>query len=125
VELVGKLAKEWKATDVAFSRAAASGDHIEAWAAEANVKPLPMHSREIRAASQLFRSELIGGRLTHADDPLLSQQVRDARPSHGMEEDWYFSIPESVGEIDALRAAAWAAWAAIAPPDADVGSQVF
>jgi len=125
VELVGKLAKEWKATHVAYSRAAASGDHIEAWADGANITGLPMHSREIRAASQLFRSELQGGRLTHADDPLLAQQVRDARPSHGIDEDWYFSITESVGEIDALRAAAWAAWAAIAPPDADVGSQVF
>jgi hypothetical protein len=125
VALVAKLAKDWKATDVAFSKAAASGDHIEAWCAESGVKALPMQSRQIRAASQLFRSELIGGRLTHAEDPLLSQQVRDARPSHTMDEDWYLSIPESVGEIDALRAAAWAAWAAIAPEEQEIGSQIF
>jgi phage terminase large subunit-like protein len=125
VALVARLAKEWKATEVAFSRSAASGDHIEAWCAESGVKAIPMQSRQIRAASQLFRSELIGGRLGHADDPLLTQQVRDARPSHTIDEDWYFSIPESVGEIDALRAAAWAAWAAIEPQEPDIGSQVF
>lgn len=126
VAMLARLASEWGATEVAYSKAAAAGDHVEAWATDAGIRPIPMQGRQVRAASQLFRSELIGGRLTHADDPLLEQQVRSARPSASIEDaDWYFSIPESVGEIDALRAAAWASWAAIAPEARDIGPQIF
>lgn len=126
VALVAKLAGEWGAREIAYSKDAAAGPHLETWATEAGIRPVPLGGRQVRAASQLFRSELVGGRLTHADDPLLEQQVRSARPSTAIEGgDWYFSIPESVGEIDALRAAAWASWAAIAPEARDIGPQIF
>lgn len=119
VKLVARLAREWHAGELAYSGQAAAAPHLEAWAVEANVKATALGARQIRSASGLFRSELIGGRLTHADDPLLAQQVRVARPSGPLEGgDWYFSVRESLGEIDALRAAAWATWAAIAPEDA-------
>jgi hypothetical protein len=115
---LGRLAGEWRAQEVAYSGAAAAAPHVEAWAKAAGVTAIPLGPRQIRAASALFRSELIGGRLTHGDDPLLAQQVRVARPSASLEGgDWYFSIRESLGEIDALRAAAWAAWQAIAPEE--------
>jgi hypothetical protein len=85
-----------------------------------------MTPRQIRAASQLLRAELIGGRLTHASDNLLAQQVRHARPSKPIEtDDWYISIQQSLGEVDAIRALAWAAWTAIAPPDDTDTPQVF
>jgi phage terminase large subunit-like protein len=118
VRLVGRLAGEWHATELAFSAAAAAAPHLTEWCEVAKVRAVPLGPRQIRAASSLFRSELIGGRLTHGDDPLLAQQVRIARPSSSLEGgDWYFSIRDSDGEIDALRAAAWAAWAAIAPEE--------
>lgn len=118
VKLIARLATEWHPTEVAWSASAAAAPHLEAWAADSNIRALPLGPRQIRAASALFRSELIGGRLMHAEDPLLAQQVRVARPSNALETgDWYFSIRDSLGEIDALRAAAWAAWAAIAPED--------
>jgi phage terminase large subunit-like protein len=126
VALVGRLSTEWGARELAYSAAAAAAPHLTAWAEAANVRAIPMGARQIRAASSLFRSELIGGRLTHADDPLLAQQVRAARPSGPLEGgDWYFSLRASLGEIDALRAAAWASWAAIAPPEVEVPVQVF
>ena len=126
VVLVDKLAKEWGAKEVAFSRDAAAGPHLEDWAGAAGVRALPLTGRQVRSASQLFRSELVGGRLTHADDPLLTVQMRAARPSDPIGTgDWYFSIPESTGEIDALRACAWAAWAAISPEARDIGPQIF
>ena len=126
VALVARLAGEWRPTEIAFSKAAAAGPHLEAWAAEAGIRAVPLGPRQIRSASSLFRSELIGGRLTHADDPLLEQQVRIARPSAPLEGgDWYFGIRESLGDIDALRAAAWAAWSAISPEAAEIGPQIF
>jgi len=80
----------------------------------------------MRAASELFRSELIGGRLTHPEDPDLAAQVRDVRPSHPIESgSWYLSARESKGPVEAIRAAAWAAWAAIAPEDAELPPQIF
>jgi len=85
-----------------------------------------MTPRQIRAASQLLRAELIGHRLSHADDRLLQMQVRQARPSTAIEgDDWYLSVKESLGEVDAIRSAAWAAWVAIAPPDDTDTPQVF
>jgi hypothetical protein len=62
--------------------------------------------------------------LTHRDDPLLAAQVRSARPSAPIEGgDWYLSVRASMGDVDAIRAAAWAAWACIAPPEHEV--QIF
>lgn len=132
VKLLDQLAPKWRPTEVAFSKAAAAAPHVEAWATGSRsrfgfeVKPTGLGPRQIRSASQLFRSELVGGRVTHVDDPLLAQQVRVARPSAALEGgDWYFSIRDSLGEIDALRAAAWATWAAIAPEEREVTPQVF
>jgi hypothetical protein len=125
VALVDRLAGEWKATEVAFSKAAAAAPHLEAWAKAREIRPVGLGPRQIRAASELFRSELVGGRLTHADDALLAQQVRVARPTGDVGGEWYFSLRDSLGEIDALRAAAWASWAAIAPEDQEPTPQVF
>jgi hypothetical protein len=119
VQLIARLVRVWHPAEVAYSAAWSGAPYIEAWAGEAGVIATPLGPRQIRSASQLLRSELIGARLTHADDPLLAQQVRVARPSGPLEGgDWYFSVRDSLGEIDALRAAAWAHWAAIAPEDA-------
>lgn len=118
VDLVDRLNGEWHPSEIAYSVSAAAAPHLEAWAEGHQVKTTPLGPRQIRAASALFRSELIGGRLTHAEDALLAQQVRLARPSSALEGgEWYFSIRDSLGEIDALRAAAWAAWAAIGPDE--------
>lgn len=124
--LMAEAAGRWHPAAIAYSAAAAAAPHLKAWAEQARVPILELGPRQIRAASQLFRSELIGGRLTHSDDPLLAQQVRVARPSGPTEgADWYFSIRGSLGEVDALRAAAWAAWAAIAPQERTIAPQVF
>jgi hypothetical protein len=126
IELLERLAKQWRPAAVAYSGAAAAAPHVDAWAQAAHLEAIALGPRQIRAASELFRSELIGRRLTHADDPLLALQVRAARPSSAIEAGaWYFSIRESTGEIDALRAAAWAAWAAIAPQEPARTLQIF
>lgn len=126
IRLVDRLAGSWHPTTIAYSAAAAAAPHLEAWALEVGIPVVALGPRQIRSASALFRSELVGGRLTHGDDALLAQQVRVARPSGALEgADWYFSIRDSLGEIDALRAAAWAAWAAIAPEEHVVAPQVF
>lgn len=114
--LVTRLAREWHASGVAYSAAAAAAPHVKAAAERARVEAIELGPRQIRAASALFRSELVGSRLMHPDDPLLAQQARVARPSAPIDAgEWYLSTRESGGEIDAIRAAAWAAWAAIAP----------
>jgi hypothetical protein len=125
-ELVERLAADWKPDAIAYSVAAAAAPYAKAAAERARVPAIELGPRQIRAASTLFRSELIAGRLAHEDDALLAQQVRAGRPSNPRLEagEWYFSIPSSVGEIDALRSAAWAAWAAIAPEARKVGSQI-
>lgn len=126
VALVAKLAGEWRPLELAFSKAAAAAPHLEAWCTEAGIRAVPLGPRHIRSASALFRSELIGGRLRHAEDPLLDQQVRAARPSTSLESgDWYFDLRASLGEIDALRASAWASWAAIAPEEHEPPPQIF
>lgn len=115
-ELAIRVAREYGARELAFSGAAAAAPHLAAAAEEAGLEAIALGPRQIRAACALLRSELVGSRLTHAEDPLLARQVRDARPSTSLEAgDWYLSIPQSVGPIDAIRAAAWAAWQAIAP----------
>lgn len=126
VALLGDVAATWRPAAIAYSLAAAAAPHVEAWATANDVPTVKLGSVQLRAASELFRSELIGGRLWHPDDPLLALQVRAARPSHPIESgSWYLSIRESTGEIDAVRAAAWASWAAIAPSETDLPPQVF
>lgn len=121
-----RLRALWHPTAVAYSTAAAAAPHVVAWAEGADVKAVGLSGRGIRQASELFRSELVGGRLTHADDPLLALQARTVRPSGPLDAgEWYLSVRESPGEVDAIRAAAWAAWAAIAPEDDELPPQVF
>jgi hypothetical protein len=126
VRLLDRLVAQWKPAEVAFSAAAAAAPHVIAWAEAKRIRATALNGRQIRSASALFRSELIGRRLTHGPDPLLASQVRVGRPNAPVEAgDWYYSIRESLGEIDGLRAAAWAAWAAIAPEEREISPQVF
>jgi len=126
VRLLERTVGRWKVGEVAYSASAAAAPHVTAWAEGRKIKATALNARQIRAASALFRSELVGRRLAHGPDPLLAQQARVARPSGPMDKgDWYFSIRDSLGEVDALRAAAWAAWAAIAPEDHQVKPQIF
>lgn len=124
--LLSRLVGEWHPAAIAWSAAAAAAPYAERVAQDRRTTGIPMGPRQLRAGSQLFRSELVGGRLTHGPDPLLEHQARTVRPSTGLEAgDWYLSIRESTGDVDAIRAAAWAAWAAIAPPEHEVLPQVF
>ena len=109
---------------IAYVSTASIAPHLDTWAELASIPVIRLGAREIRSASELFRAELVGGRLTHLDDPLLASQVRSSRPSRPVEGgDWYLSVRESMGDVDAIRAAAWAAWACIAPPEHEV--QIF
>lgn len=113
---LGRVAALWRPAGVAYSVTAATSPHVTAWAKSADVPAAALTPRDIRSASELFRAELVGGRLTHRDDALLAYQVRAARPSGPIESgDWYLSVRESAGYVDAIRAAAWAAWALLAP----------
>lgn len=126
VALLASLAPAWRPALITYSAAAAAAPHVQAWADAAGILAHGLGPREIRSASELFRSELIGSRLTHADDPLLVDQVKAARPNAAIEGGaWYFGIRESTGEIDALRAAAWAAWGAISPEAPSPAPQIF
>jgi hypothetical protein len=94
---------------VVWSKTSALAAHLEAWAGAADVPTMALGPAEIRNASELFRAELVGARLEHGPDPLLSVQARRARPSGPLEAGaWYFSVRESRGPIDALRAAVFA-----------------
>ena len=87
---------------------------------------MALHGGQLRAASEGFRAELVGGRLTHADDPLLATQAAAARPSSAISAgSWYFSVRTAAGDVDAIRAAAWAAWALLAPEAAIAPPQAF
>jgi hypothetical protein len=111
---------------VVWSRAAAVASHLDTWAIAADVPTLPLTPADLRKASELFRSELVGARLTHADDPVLNVQARRARPSGALEAGaWYFSVRESRGAIDGIRAAVWAAWGALSPELAEPQGQIF
>jgi hypothetical protein len=111
---------------VVWSRAAAVSKHLETWAEAADVPTLALAPVDLRNASELFRSELVGRRLEHADDPLLSAQARRARPSGPLDAGaWYFSVRESRGAIDALRAAAWAVWGVLSPEAAPAQGEIF
>lgn len=123
---LSSVAATWRPQAVAYNVAAAAAPYVEAWAQGADVATVALGAREIRAASELFRAELVGGRLTHADDPLLAHQARQARPSLAIEGGgWYLSVKESVGDIDGIRAGAWAAWATIAPENPYPAVQLF
>ena len=111
---------------VAWSKTAPIAAHLEAWAADVDVPTMALGPGEIRNASELFRAELVGRRLEHGPDPLLSTQARRARPSGPLEAGaWYFSVRESRGPIDALRAAAFAAWGALAPEAQPSQPEIF
>jgi hypothetical protein len=125
-ELLTTLAEDWRPAAVACIGTSAVFPYVESWADEADVLLVKLGSKDMRAASELFRSELIGGRLWHPDDAVLGVQVRAARPSAPVESgSWYLSQKESLGAVDAIRAAAWAAWAAIAPAEAGIPPQIF
>jgi hypothetical protein len=116
----------WRPAAIAYNVSAAAGMHVEAWANAHDVPTIKLGPRELMAASELFRSELVGQRLHHQDSPTLARQARVARPSRPIEGGgWYLSVRESLGHVDAIRAAAWASWAAIAPPEPESPLQVF
>ncbi len=128
VQLLTDLADAWKPDAIGYSKAAAAAPHVTRWAEGRKLETFGdgLNGRQIRNASQLFRSELVGRRLTHAADPLLAHQARAVRPAGSIESgDWYLSVVDSVGEVDAIRAAAWASWAAIAPEARKIAPQVF
>lgn len=116
----------WHPELVAYSSMAAIAAHVAAWAEAADVATMPLHGGQLRAASEAFRAELVGRRLTHADDPLLAAQADAARPSSAIAAgSWYFSVRTAAGDVDAIRAAAWAAWALLAPESEPTVPQVF
>ena len=126
VDALGRVARAWAPGLVVWAKSGSVGRHIEAWATEADMPTLALGPADLRAASELFRAELIGGRLMHADDPLLGVQARRARPSAPLASGaWYFSVRESGGPIDALRAATWATWGALAPEAAPAQPMIY
>jgi hypothetical protein len=128
-ELLAELERtrrSWEPALVVWSRSAAVAKHLESWAAELDVPTLALTPADLRAASELFRAELIGRRLEHAVDPVLAIQARRARPSGELSAGgWYFSVRESRGSIDALRAAVWASWGAISPAAVEPQGEIF
>jgi hypothetical protein len=125
-QLIADLCRKWQPALLCGSGSHPIAPYIAAAGLATSTPVVLMTPRQIRAASQLLRSELIGARLTHGQDDLLYQQVRAARPNAPIEQgDWYLSIRDSLGEIDAIRACAWAAWGAIAPPEPVDVPQVF
>lgn len=123
---LGKLLPVWRPSVVAYSALAAMAPHLEAWARPSSLAALPLTPRQLRAASELFRAELVGRRLTHPPDPVLATQVRTSRPSGAIEAGgWYLSIRESVGDVDAVRAMAWGLYAVLRPDELEVAPQLF
>lgn len=116
----------WRPRSIVYSQAGAAAAHLTAWAAEHDVTAHALGGRELRAASEGLRAGLIAGRIAHADDPLLGLAVRAARPSGPIAGgDWYLSVRASTGEIDAVRALAWACLDALGPAVAPVVPQIF
>lgn len=110
----------WRPSAIAYNAGAGVAREAEAYGLSADIPTLPLGPRHLRLASDLFRAELVAGRLVHADDPLTAYQSRNARPSGPIDAgDWYLSTRESPGDIDAIRAAAWAVWALLAPPETE------
>lgn len=126
LEAVGQVAGRWAPSSIAWSRSAAVARHLEAWAAEHDVTTSALTPADLRKASELFRAELVGRRLEHEPEPLLAVQARRARPSGPLEAGaWYFSVRESHGAIDAIRASSWAVWAALAPEELAPQGEIF
>ena len=126
LEALGRMREDWSPALVVWSRASSVGASLRAWAGDVDVETLELGAVDLRSASELFRSELVGRRLVHADDPLLAVQARRARPSGELTAGaWYFSIRESRGAIDAIRAAAWAAWGALSPTAIEPQPEIF
>jgi hypothetical protein len=116
LETLDRIRASWAPALVLWSRSSSVALALRGWAAAADVPTLELGAVDLRSASEMFRAELVGRRLVHADDPLLAVQARRARPSGPLEAGaWYFSVRESRGSIDAIRAAAWAAWGALSP----------
>jgi len=123
---IARLCREWRPDALAWLGTAAVAPYAKAAGELRHVRQLvPLTATNLRAASAMWRSELVAGRLTHEDDALLRQQLRVSRPSTPIDAgEWYLSTRESLGDIDAIRAAAFAAWAALAPEARRV-AQVF
>lgn len=116
--LLDQLKATFTPAGVTYSSTAAVAPTVKAWAEAARIRDMALGAKEIKAACELFRSELVGRRLRHAADPVLDRQKRAARPNVPIEAGgWFFSIRDSTGDIDAIRAAAWAAWGVISPPE--------
>lgn len=117
---------EWRPEAIAYSSSHALAPALEAWAAGRDVTLYPLTPARLRMGSELFRSEIVGGRLLHRPDPLLADQVRRVRPSASLESGrWYLSVADSAGDVDAVRAAAWAVLGVLRPAEFDPGPQVF
>jgi hypothetical protein len=126
LEALDRTRQAWAPALVAWSRSSSVAPGLRSWAAAADVPTLELGAGDLRSASEMFRAELVGRRLVHADDPLLAVQARRARPSGALEAGaWYFSVRESRGSIDAIRAAAWAAWAILTPAAAESQPEIF
>jgi len=126
LEAADRMAREWHPALVVWSRSASVAKHLSSWAVDRDVPSLELTPGDMRSASELFRSELIGRRLEHSDDPVLGVQARRARPSGALGAgSWYFSVRESRGAIEALRAAVWAAWGALSPEAEPPQPEIF
>ena len=118
--------RSWSPALVVYSGASPIAPHLEAWcAAHDELEAYPLTGGGIRSASELFRSELVGGRIVHPGDPLLDEHARRVRPSSPVEAGgWYLSVRESPGDVDAVRAAAWSVYGALRPPEPDVTTPI-
>jgi hypothetical protein len=118
--------EEWRPEAIAYSNSHAIAPALESWAAGRSTPLYALTPARLRMGSELFRSEVLGGRLMHRPDPLLADQVRRVRPSAPIETGrWYLSVAESAGDVDAVRAAAWAVLGILRPAEFDPGPQVF
>lgn len=127
VDAVAGAVATWSPESIAWSQAGSMAPHLAAWASDHDVKAHALNGVQLRAASELYRGELVGGRLFHADDALLTANAERARPNAPIAlGPWYFSTRTSRGPIDALRSSAWATFALLAPPEpAPTAPQVF
>jgi hypothetical protein len=126
IEALDRVASEWGPALAVWSRSSSVALALRGWATAADLPTLELTGGDLRSACEIFRSELVGSRLVHADDPLLSVQARRARPSGPLEAGgWYFSVRESEGAIDAIRAIAFASWASISPDAEPAQGEIF
>lgn len=126
LEALDRVRSGWAPALVCWSRASSIAPGLRSWSEAADLPVLELTPGDLRSASELFRAELVGGRLVHADDPLLAVQARRARPSGRLDAGgWYFSVRESRGSIDGIRAAAFASWGALSPAAAAAQPEIF